>query len=100
MVETSEAIPGKRIYTAIDSDFSDLHFKCYEKSDDPNNPSEKVVQYCCNTSWKQRVGVLSSTVTSEESIAEITKRLEKYIKSLGDENLRASMTLRRVQDAV
>ena len=63
LVESSEAIPEKRIYTAIDCDFNDLHFKCYEKSDDdPCNSYEKVVQYSCNTTWKQRIGILSSNV--------------------------------------
>ena len=53
LVETSEAIPNKRIYSAIDQDFTDIHFKCYEKE----NAVEKVVLYSCNTSWKQRVGI-------------------------------------------
>ena len=43
LVESSEAIPEKRIYTAIDADFRDLHFKCYEKSDDPADPHERLV---------------------------------------------------------
>ena len=71
LVETSEAIPGKLIYTAIDQDFTQLHFKCYQKSDD----DEKVVHYSCNTSWKQRVGILSSTIQSEEPITEIRSRI-------------------------
>ena len=30
LVETSAAIPGEREYVAVDMDFSNLHFKCYE----------------------------------------------------------------------
>ena len=30
LVETSESIPNQRHYTAVDLDFSNIHFKCYE----------------------------------------------------------------------
>ena len=75
LVEISEAIPNKQVYTAIDSDFTDLHFKCYERSDDPSDPYEKVVLYSCSISWKQRIGILSSVIQSEESIVDIRNRL-------------------------
>ena len=30
LVETSAGIPGEREYIAVDMDFDNLHFKCYE----------------------------------------------------------------------
>ena len=41
LVESWEAESNKRCI-CIDSDFTDLHFKCYEKSEDPENPYERV----------------------------------------------------------
>ena len=82
LVESSAAVPGERVYTAIDSDFTDLHFKCWEKSDDPENSYEKVVWYVCRTSWKQRVGILSSTPREEEGIEEVRRRFKKKLKGI------------------
>ena len=101
LVESSQAIPEKRIYIGIDCDFNDLHFKCYEKSDDPTNPYEKVVQYCCNTTWKQRIGILSSYVHGEGDVSEIRGRLQKYLVSLqADANLRHSLVVGNLQEAL
>ena len=55
LVESSEVEDkdgDKRIYTAIDQDFNDIHFKCYEKKKEGKNITEKVVVYSCQASWK------------------------------------------------
>ena len=103
LVETSESRKDELIYTAIDMDFNDIHFKCYKKEpnpDDPDNPIQKVYLYSCQTSWKQRIGILSSTVSSEETVEEIRVRIEGLYKNLTDENLKMSVTMQKYQDAI
>ena len=101
LVESFEATPAKRYCYAIDSDFMDLHFKCYEKSDDPENSYEKSVWYTCRTSWKQRVGILSSTVREEEVIDALRFRLEKQLKAIKkDHHLQKSNTSLKLEDGL
>ena len=66
LVETSEGEPGKREFTAIDIDFKNIHFKCYEYEKDPrkdydccyedntnkSKAKRKFFEYSCFTSWK------------------------------------------------
>ena len=70
LVEAFEAKPEEKYCIAIDSDFTDLHYKLFEKSEDLASKDKisedkeckypKVVWYTCRTSWKQRVGISSS----------------------------------------
>ena len=55
LVETSEAKEGEREYTAVDIDFFNIHFKCYELEQETKpgaKPERKLFEYTCATSWK------------------------------------------------
>ena len=96
LVESWEAESNKRCI-CIDSDFTDLHFKCYEKSEDPENPYERVVWYACRTSWKQRVGMRSSKARETESLTDMTRRYKRYLRSVQkDQHIRRLETVRKV----
>ena len=49
LVESSEQIPGNRIYTAIDADFLKLRFKCLKFS--KKTKSLEMKEYECLTRW-------------------------------------------------
>ena len=76
LVETSTAIPGKKEYTAIDLDFANIHFKCLEKENEKDS-KRVLTTYVCPTSWRQRIGMTSSTKLKEKTIT-IEDLKQKY----------------------
>ena len=93
LVETSECkdVPSDKDnpvmkYTAIDMDFNYLHFKRYEEKRKDvrgvksHKPVPIVTYYRCRTSWRQRIGLFSSTVAREETLDQVRARLSEAMK--------------------
>ena len=75
---------NEREWTAIDMDFNYLHFKCYEESTSRGEggvPERKLTSYRCATSWKQRIGLFSSTADRIETLDEARTRLAETTKT-------------------
>ena len=76
--------------------FNYIHFKCYEqqKSKGKNSKTQKternVTYYKCLTSWKQRIGLFSSTIVRVESVEKIRNRLSEMMKSQAKSSLDGS----------
>ena len=71
LVETQAAVPGKKEYTAIDMEFANIHFKCLQHDSDYASKSKSdqrvLVEYICPTTWKQRIGLNSSSKIKEKT---------------------------------